>query len=95
MQARKLAEAYDRVRIVHGYPLGTGGEAEGLRYPHAWVEFTENGVEWVRDYSNGNKFEFPKVLYYAIGNIEEDDASKYEIEEAMKLMKESQHYGPW
>jgi DNA polymerase III epsilon subunit-like protein/GNAT superfamily N-acetyltransferase len=95
IQARKLANAYDRVRIVHGYPLGTGGEAEGLRYPHAWVEFTENGVEWVRDYSNGNKFEFPKALYYGIGNIVEQDTNKYDIEEAVKLMNESEHYGPW
>lgn len=27
-----------KVRIVHGVPLGTGGEAEGIRFGHAWVE---------------------------------------------------------
>jgi antirestriction protein ArdC/uncharacterized protein YjbI with pentapeptide repeats/predicted ABC-type ATPase len=26
------------VRMVHGIPLGTGGEAAGIRYGHAWVE---------------------------------------------------------
>ena len=24
--------------MVHGIPLGTGGEAAGIRYGHAWVE---------------------------------------------------------
>jgi hypothetical protein len=94
-QAAILAKKYDDVKIVHGYPLGTGGEALGLRFPHAWVEFTENGVEWVRDYSNGNRVEFPKVLYYSIGNIEEKDANKYSRDEAQKMMIERQHYGPW
>jgi hypothetical protein len=28
----------DSIRIVHGMPLGTGGEAEGIRFNHAWVE---------------------------------------------------------
>jgi hypothetical protein len=94
-QARKLANAYDKVKIVHGYPLGTGGEAEGLRFPHAWAEFERDGIEWVRDYSNGNKFEFPKILYYAIGNIEEEDVSRYDIKEAETNMIENEHYGPW
>jgi uncharacterized protein YjbI with pentapeptide repeats len=94
-QARKLADAYDKVKIVHGYPLGTGGEAEGLRFPHAWTEFERDGLVWVRDYSNGNRVEFPQILYYGIGNIEEADVLRYDIEEAEANMLESQHYGPW
>jgi uncharacterized protein YjbI with pentapeptide repeats len=94
-QARKLAEAYDKVKIVHGYPLGTGGEAKGLRFPHAWAEFERDGEVWVRDYSNGNRIEFPQILYYGIGNIEEDDVSRYDIKEAEANMIESEHYGPW
>ncbi len=27
-------------KVVHGVPLGTGGDAEGLRFHHAWVEET-------------------------------------------------------
>lgn len=27
-----------QIRIVHGIPMGTGGEAEGMRFPHAWIE---------------------------------------------------------
>ena len=33
------------VRIVHGAPLGVGGEAEGLRYTHAWVEYDVEAPE--------------------------------------------------
>ena len=94
-QARKLSNAYDKVKIVHGYPLGTGGEAEGLRFPHAWAEFEKDGEVFVRDYSNGNRVEWPRVLYYGIGNIEEADVSRYDIKEAEANMIESEHYGPW
>ena len=31
------------VRITHGVPLGTGGDAQGIRYNHAWVEVARNG----------------------------------------------------
>lgn len=89
------SRGYTNIKVVHGYPLGTGGEAEGLRFPHAWVEFTVNGIEFVRDYSNGNRVEIPKAMYYSIGNIDENDAKKYSYEDAIRSMNESQHYGPW
>lgn len=94
-QARDLAETYESIKIAHGYPLGTGGDAEGLRFPHAWNEFMRDGVEWVRDYSNGNEVEIPKAVYYAIGNIAEQDVSVFSLEEAEKSMSENGHYGPW
>ena len=94
-QARDLAETYESMKIAHGYPLGTGGDAEGLRFPHAWNEFMRDGVEWVRDYSNGNEVEIPKAVYYAIGNIAEQDVSVFSLEEAEKSMSENGHYGPW
>ena len=31
------------VRITHGVPLGTGGDAQGIRYNHAWVEVARDG----------------------------------------------------
>jgi hypothetical protein len=33
----------DQIRIVHGIPLGTGGEAMGIRYGHAWAEVAIDG----------------------------------------------------
>ena len=35
----------DQIRIVHGVPLGTGGEAMGIRYGHAWAEVAKGGWE--------------------------------------------------
>ena len=129
----------DQIRLVHGTPLGTGGEAEGIRFPHAWVEVNTRGwsayedlrkqTEDLRntiqrtideqeqrrlgqqlmrlesqlmmqditiyDYSNGNEFEGPRVLYYAIGNIREEDSRYYSTDDATKRMMENEHYGPW
>jgi len=35
----------NQIRIVHGIPLGTGGEAMGVRYGHAWAEVAKGGWE--------------------------------------------------
>lgn len=34
----KTPEEKSRIKLVHGIPLGQGGDAKGLRYGHAWVE---------------------------------------------------------
>lgn len=34
-----------KIRVVHGVPLGTGGDAEGIRYGHAWVEIETSPQE--------------------------------------------------
>ena len=36
----KNPERVNDFRVVHGIPLGTGGDAEGKRFHHAWVEET-------------------------------------------------------
>jgi len=131
----------EQIRLVHGTPLGTGGEADGIRFPHAWVEVNENGWEQyeelrgqlevlrreidtvvdqqerrrtlqalaqvearlsmesmnitVFDHSNGNEFSGPRVLYYAIGNIREQDSRYYSSDDADDQMSRNEHYGPW
>lgn len=129
----------EQIRLVHGTPLGTGGEAEGIRFPHAWVEVNTNGWKQhdelrqqtnelrdaieravdeqeqnrltqqlmrlesqlamqditIFDYSNDNEFIGPRVLYYAIGNIREQDSRYYSPDEADEQMMENEHYGPW
>jgi ADP-ribose pyrophosphatase YjhB (NUDIX family) len=98
-KAQELAEAYDNVRVVHGVPLGTGGEAEGLRYPHAWVEFTQNiggiDIEFIADFSNGNEVVIPKELYYKVGNIDPEFNRAYSINEIEEKIEENGHAGPW
>ena len=90
--ARDLKD-YD-LTLVHGEVLGTGGNAEGIRYGHAWLEYKDQGTDWVIDRSNGRDGKIPKRLYYQAGNIK-DNIYRYTKKQASKLMNEFNHYGPW
>lgn len=94
------SSAIHRVLVVHGEPLGTGGNALGLRYPHAWVEWFvghdgKNDIVFVMDYSNGKEVIIDRDTYYAVGNIIPDDVRRYTVDEATSLALDSGHYGPW
>lgn len=92
---RLSRDDFPDVRIVHGEPLGTGGEALGIRFPHAWVEFTVNGTTFVVDESNGNSVTIHGGIYYEAGNIVEADTRRYTTDEARAKMLHHGHYGPW
>lgn len=139
---KRLGVPDSSLRIVHGAPLGTGGDAQGIRYGHAWVEVASNGWDdydrvtasldkvvdesktakdpariaelrkqyneliqkliqieaediKVYDYSNGNRHELPRMLYYAFGNIERQNAMYYPISDAFNAISTNGHYGPW
>lgn len=90
--------------LVHGWAAGTtGGPLEGRRFWHAWIETTEElevegctepfAVEIVIDRANGKDLRTPKALYYQAGQIER--TWRYTTEEAVFLMLQTQHYGPW
>jgi hypothetical protein len=79
--------------LVHAEVKGQG-KAEGIRFGHAWVEDDEN----VYDYSNGREIVMPKVIYYAIGDIETNNPKKYQkytIPEARAKMLKTKNYGSW
>lgn len=79
--------------LVHAEVKGQG-KAEGIRFGHAWVEDDEN----VYDYSNGRRIVMPKVVYYAIGDIQTDNSLKYQrytFPEARAKMLKTKHYGSW
>ena len=79
--------------LVHAEVKGQG-KAEGIRFGHAWVEDDEN----VYDYSNGREIVLPKVIYYAIGDIETNNSKKYQkytIPEARAKMLKTKNYGSW
>lgn len=88
-----------RLFVVHGEPVGTGGEAEGIRYPHAWVEAEVGGGNStgfvVIDRSNGKSFVVDRELYYSVGSIVHDDVRRYTAKEALSLAVKHGHYGPW
>jgi hypothetical protein len=99
----------DHWRVVHGWPTGQGPIA-GIKHGHAWLERTDPvpddlppnfrnvGAEfWITcvDRSNGKDVEWPRALFYGIGNIDPAECRYYEIVEAFEVMSEYHHYGPW
>lgn len=90
MEALKYLESRTDGRLVHGIVTGQK-QIEGVRYGHAWVEFEEDGMEFV--YDTTNEKVFPRVLYYAVGQI--TDTKSYSLEEAYRECLKHRHYGPW
>lgn len=76
--------------LVHGIVTGQG-DLRGVRYGHAWVEYEGNVI----DKSNGRELEFPKEVYYAIGNIDPNDQYQYNAKEIRKIIQYEKHWGPW
>jgi hypothetical protein len=80
--------------LCHGSALGTGGEAAGIRYDHAWVEVEdEAGMPVVLDFSNGNRAVVRLGTYYAAGTIRH--VRRYPASEIPRHLREWDHYGPW
>ena len=80
--------------IVHGLPLGRGGNAKGLRYPHAWLESPDR--QMVFDTSLHEKGLEPyvdKQMYYDLGNILW--TVTYDFSATRKQLDMHGHYGPW
>lgn len=91
MMGRWMRGTVDRCLLVHGEVAGQG-PLEGTSFGHAWVE--EGNT--VFDYSNGKQVVMPKVVYYALGQIDRiDNLHKHTWEETRAKMLEYGHYGPW
>jgi hypothetical protein len=85
----KLLQLHDSdIKLVHGLPLGRGGEAAKVgRYPHAWLE--RGGECW----EPAQDFWMPGILFYALGNIEY--TVKYDRTEVCEMLVEHMTYGSW
>jgi hypothetical protein len=82
--------------LVHGYPHLQGGEFEGEKYGHAWIEWHEK-VEHPMFTDDGDKpvvFQ-PAPLYYKVGQIDPDECVTYSRAEAREMIVEHETYGPW
>jgi len=89
-----VVEASDPNTVLcHGTALGTGGEALGLRYGHAWVEVEVAGEWLVIDRANGFDYLGRRDRYYAAGTIRE--VKRYPKALAMQMLLQRRHYGPW
>jgi hypothetical protein len=96
--------------LVHGRPLGTGGEAKGLRYWHAWVERTytvrhpnwPTPINYVEVVDRSNMVSKPSEWTTPIWPREMfyqlgriEATVRYTREQAIKRMLGTGHYGPW
>jgi hypothetical protein len=79
--------------LVHGLPLGTGGHAAGLRYPHGWVEWDDDGVTWVWDPCADKVL--TAALYYRLGNIDPKVGKRYSKNETRAALVKYGTYGYW
>ena len=80
----------DSYKLVHGVGiLQTDGEPFG----HCWVEKGSRCI----DQSNGQDINFPKKLYYALGNfpVKGYKIYKYTPEQTGIKMVRNKHWGPW
>ena len=86
-------EAAANLRVVHAEVMGQG-PLEGTTFGHGFV--VDVAADMVIDKSNGRDLHLPRVIYYAIGQINDiDNIYEYTYEEVAANMVESGHYGPW
>ncbi len=97
--ARDLVELNDKhirmIRVVHGTPIGQGGQVDGVRYWHAWVEFERRGQYCVIDDSQGKQLVVLRSDYYRIGHLDASTVWRFSIKEARIEMDKREHAGPW
>ena len=86
-------EAAANLRVVHAEVMGQG-PLEGTTFGHGFV--VDAAADMVIDKSNGRDLQLPRVIYYAIGQINDiDNIHEYTYEEMVAKMTQTGHYGPW
>ncbi len=77
-------------KLCHGVGIL---QSDGEPFGHAWVEHGSRCI----DQSNGNDINFPKQLYYALGNfpVKGYKIYKYTPEQTGIKMVRNKHWGPW
>ena len=76
--------------MVHGEVIGQGA-ISGVSYGHAWLE---EGDE-VLDISNGRNLRLPKMVYYALGQIDPAKTYRYTYKDMQRKVNDTGHWGPW
>ena len=85
--------AASNLRVVHAEVAGQG-PLEGTTFGHGFV--VDMAADMVIDKSNGRDLQLPRMLYYAIGGIDEiGNYHEYTYDETVAKMLQTGHYGPW
>lgn len=82
-----LAQDCGEALLVHGRPTLQVPPYEP--FGHAWVEVGDKVI----DPATG--FEGPRVIYYALGNIDPEENIYYTVDETRTFMLSHEHWGPW
>lgn len=81
------------LRLVHGLVTGQG-KINGIVYNHCWCEDIKEDM--VIDMTMPSAFQMvPRVVYYALGKIDEETVYKYDHSQVMAKSVEYGTYGPW
>jgi len=75
--------------LIHGRPQLR--RPPWTRYGHAWLEAPDGETCW----DPNTDIVMPKLLYYALGNINEKDNFKYNRATTVKWITKTRHWGPW
>ena len=90
-QFMSMAPGNPQLKLVHGEVTGQG-PLQGVNYGHAWVEDGST----VLDFSNGRTLRLPKVVFYALGNIERNDNFHvYGWKNFQSRILQNENWGPW
>jgi hypothetical protein len=73
--------------LVHGRPTLQRPPYE--KYGHAWIEEDDEVYDPCAD------VRMSRQVYYAIGNIDEDETREYSHEDLVDKINEFGHWGPW
>ena len=90
MVENSIFNKIENLKLVHGVVSGQG-DLSGYRYTHAWCE----DDDYVYDNSNGRNLKIPKMLYYAIGNINPKQGKYYNTEQFRRMVSHHKTKGPW
>lgn len=87
------------LRLVHAEVVGQG-RLDGVRYGHAFVLDPEKRM--VHERAMGRELVIPQQYYYQLGQIDDSPEAQealkyieYDAEEALRMLREFKHYGPW
>lgn len=86
----------DRVLVVHGLPLGTGGLVKGKRHWHAWAEVLTVDTGWVvADMSNGKNLVCPRQDFYRAARLTNRLVWRYSLDDVLRNVARDGTAGPW
>ena len=98
-QANGRAVLFDkkhrRDTLYHAEVQGQGRNSDKT-FGHAFVLRGDPQNGTVFDYSNGNSFEIPAIIYFSIGNVEWiGNYFTYSQDDISRKVEQYGHWGPW